>query len=295
MKHWVGFLFIGSLILAFFSPLFLMQWLVETPVVNQPELRLIRYSFTLSNNSNELIENATFTTFAPVSETPFQRVEKIQANERFELVLDSNGNQKLSFEISELPPYGQKVISISADLSVWPRDSSGSVLKGGTSPLVGAKQTSASLAFDAVQAVSNTNHGHTWMRAANSWVHENLQDIGYVSEDRGALYALTEQKGDCTEFMWALVALARMKEVPALAVAGFRVRGRGSVVKTADYHNWAFFQSGKGWQQADPYEGAFDTLQGDYIAFRILAEVPEQKSNSQRFYSYDSRLSVSMN
>lgn len=133
------------------------------------------------------------------------------------------------------------------------------------------------------------------MKAANAWVYQNLEDVGYVSEDRGALFALTERKGDCTEFMHALVALARTRQIPSLAVAGFRVQGQNAILKAVDYHNWALFKADDAWRLADPHGNVFEEEQGNYVAFRLLKTQTGHKENSQRFFIHDPRVTVSMN
>ena len=45
--------------------------------------------------------------------------------------------------------------------------------------------------------------------------------VGYIKNDRGALYALKTKEGDCTEFMHLFVALCRANKIPARCIGGY--------------------------------------------------------------------------
>ena len=78
--------------------------------------RQIRYSFTIQNTTNQLIENAVFRAWAPTKQTPTQLCKGIDASDPFEILADDLGNQVLEFELHDFPPYGSRIISITADL-----------------------------------------------------------------------------------------------------------------------------------------------------------------------------------
>lgn len=267
-----------------------------------PDKKLLRYSFTLANQSAEVVENVVFRAFAPVEKTPFQRVDLINSSEQFQLNSDAFGNQELEYRIKELPPYGQKLITVSVELSVWntPRNVDGEAVppalrQSSLTPLVDDKHLSVESALNDVRSSTASVDPSSWMEAASSWVHQSIEDVGYVSKDRGALFALVERKGDCTEFMHALVALARTQQIPSLPVAGFRVDGSSSILSAMDYHNWVMFEVGGEWRVADPHANVFERHQGAYLVFRMLATQAGYRENSQRFFIHDSRVKVSMN
>jgi tetratricopeptide (TPR) repeat protein len=64
-----------------------------------------------------------------------------------------------------------------------------------------------------------------------------LSHMSYVRFDRcrGALYALEEKKGDCTEFSDLFVALCRARGIPARSVHGFTYKSSG----IDQLHDWA--------------------------------------------------------
>ncbi|MFA0810691.1 transglutaminase domain-containing protein [Microbulbifer epialgicus] len=46
------------------------------------------------------------------------------------------------------------------------------------------------------------------------WLYQNVNNIGFITKDRGARYSVCEKQGDCTEFASACVALARTVDIP---------------------------------------------------------------------------------
>ncbi|MGK0525737.1 MAG: hypothetical protein ACI92N_003398 [Pseudomonadales bacterium] len=267
-----------------------------------PDKKLVRYSFTLANQSAEAVEDVVFRAFAPVEKTPFQRVDSINSSEQFQLSSDAFGNQELEYRIEELPPYGQKLITVSVELSVWntPRNVVDEFVlpalrQSRLAPLVDDKHMSVESALNDLRSSTPSLEPFSWMKAASSWVHQSIEDVGYVSRDRGALFALVERKGDCTEFMHALVALARTQQIPSLPVAGFRVDGSSAILKAMDYHNWVMFEADGEWGVADPHANVFESHQGAYLVFRMLATHVGYGENSQRFFIHDPRVKVAMN
>lgn len=270
--------------------------------IESPEKKFLRYSFTLTNQTDEVVENAIFRAFAPVANTPYQKVGSIKSSDQFELTSDSLGNQELEFRVNNLPPYGQKVITVSVEVSMW--NSSGNMDGGAISPalrqsslipLVDASDNHVERALNDIDSSPASTDPLGWLKAANSWVHQSIEDIGYVSRDRGALFALAERKGDCTEFMHALVALARTQQIPSLPVAGFRIDGSNAILKAMDYHNWVMFEAEGEWGVADPHANIFERQQGAYVVFRMLSTQAGYSENSQRFFSHDPRVKVAMN
>ena len=58
------------------------------------------------------------------------------------------------------------------------------------------------------------------------WVSQNVKDDGYSAKDRGALYALTNRKGDCTEFMYLFVALCRLSADSSARLGWIRLHSK---------------------------------------------------------------------
>ncbi|MBW0149238.1 transglutaminase-like domain-containing protein [Marinobacter arenosus] len=261
---------------------------------------LVRYGFTLQNTTNQTLQNVSFSTFAPVPKTAFQTLESIEASRPFTKRLDELGNQTLNFEIPELPPFGQRVVTVTARLSMLGRPGVLFVApeSEASEPLVAQGADYVERILGELEDSGTRQESLERALAVHQWVHQNLRDVGYVSRDRGASYALSERKGDCTEFMHAALGLFRASGLPALGIAGFRVNGKGSILSAADYHNWTIFTdegNSARWHLSDPHGDVFNKDERQYVAFRILKTGSSDITNSQRFFSYDPRVVVEMN
>ena len=271
----------------------------QAAVESEGRERTVRYSFVLKNGTNQTIRDVTFSAFAPVKETPFQSFQSITASAPFELKSDGHGNQWLDFSLSEIGPYGDRVITVTA--TVVMRSISSSELPAffdvipvpWRTPSLDPWHPKVLGALQSIGPVSNQSSALDWLGRATMWVHSSIEDVGYVSRDLGAHYAIAERKGDCTEFMHALVELARLNRLPAVAVAGFRASAGSQLLEASDYHNWAMVYSGTGWFVSDPHANVFASKQDEYIVFNLLDSSREQ-TNSQRFFSHDNRIMAAM-
>lgn len=271
----------------------------QSAIEHEGRERTVRYSFVLNNDTNQAIRDVTFSAFAPVKETPFQSFQSINATSPFELKSDGRGNQWLEFSLSEIGPYADKIITVTA--TVVMRSSSSSELPAfldvipdlRRKPALDPRHPKVQEALNSIGPVSDQSSVLSWLGQATMWVHSSIDDVGYVSRDLGAHYAIAERKGDCTEFMHALVELTRLNGLPAVAVAGFRASARSQLLDASDYHNWAMVSSGTEWFVSDPHANVFGSRQDEYIVFNLLDSSREQ-INSQRFFSHDSRITAAM-
>lgn len=274
---------------------------VGAQAADEPALheRTVRYSFVLSNGTNQTVNNVTFSAFAPTRETPFQNVQSITATSPFELKVDDYGNQRLDFNLSKIAPYGDRTITVTARVRMQAASSSrlpvfrDKVPDQWRTSALDPNHPKVSEALQSIGPIEDQHSAVSWLGQATTWVSANIDDVGYVSRDLGAHYALTERRGDCTEFMHALVELARLSDLRAVAVAGFRTNAMGQILEASDYHNWALVYSGKDWFVSDPHADIFAAEQDQYIVFNLLHS-NSTHANSQRFFSHDSRITAAM-
>jgi len=133
------------------------------------------------------------------------------------------------------------------------------------------------------------------LKQAYSWVAENIAYAGYIEEDRGALYALRNKRGDCTEYMYLFSALARSQGIPTRGVGGF-VIADDAVLKARDFHNWAEVYLDRKWRVVDPQHKKFLQTEPDYIAMRLLFDRDDGAiGNTQGFSHADENLDLKMN
>jgi len=254
----------------------------------------IRYSFTLQNKTNQLLPRAQFWTYAPVPRTSHQWLEKVSASQSFQVTHDGLGNEILHFELENIAPYAAKIVSITANLKM--AEAAVSTEDHPAERFLRAEPYIESDNANLIKVARDFRDPSVaaTMKHAYAWVVSNLKTETYVPEDRGALYALTTRKGDCTEFAYLLTAFGRANQVSSRPVGGYVFKGN-AIVKAPDYHNWMEFYADNRWQIADANTHAFMQRQTDYVAMRVIAVTGEEPIASQRFSFAGEGLDVVMN
>ncbi len=260
-----------------------------------PVARTVQYSFNVQNKTTRLVERTDFWTYAPVSETSFQRCEKISASHAYQVYEDSHGNQVLHFELENLAPYETRVLRIRAELGMAtdpnPLPFTQHDVFLGPAPFI-------ELGEPEIQQVAH-RLGHPVKvdaaRKAFDWGVRNIAQEGYVEEDRGALYAVRSRRGDCTEFAYLYSALCRLNSVPARVIGGY-LHGNDGILKPADYHNWVEIYVNGAWRIVDPQNGIFMEREPEYIAFVIITgDQVGPLANSHRFAYSGGKIRITMN
>lgn len=283
---------LGATLLGFLVSALVLAWL--KPFQEKPRYNLskvVRYGFQVQNNTVESVENSTFRVFAPVKQNSYQRTIEITANHPFEIELDEFGNQALVFKLDRLSPLSSQIVNITVSLQL--ANGPQVLARFDEKPFLLAEpniEVDSPIVKSLAEKLGSTTSDE--INSIASWVNKNITDIGYVSEDRGALYAITDKKGDCTEFSSAFVALARASEIPSRMIGGFVLEHSGKL-HAENYHNWSEFLRDEAWHIADPQNNIVDSGYGSYIAFYNFNKHSRMK-NSHRFLSYDPRLSVQM-
>ena len=238
--------------------------------------RQIQYSFTLSNKTNRLIKKAEFWTYAPVKQTCFQLCRHIESTHPYQLTVDESGNQILKFTFNSLPPYATKIIQIKSKLLL--SDRAFPLAVKDINPYLKAEKYIESDDPGLLNAAQKLDVSSRLKTAENifHWVAGNVQDAGYIKKNRGALYALSHKKGDCTEFMYLFTALCRAVKIPARCIGGY-IAKESSILKPGHYHNWAEFYEDGAWRISDPQNKVFMKEDSNYIAMRIIEQKPDNQ------------------
>lgn len=237
---------------------------------DRPEIqRRIKYGFTLSNPSGEVVRNAIVNVYVPESAEGAQVLVDVAATLPFETVRRHQRPEELQFVIDEIAPYGIKDVWITATVGLHAqRAKTGG---GDARKYLASSRFVESTDPLVVQKVSELRGSSDIesLRNVYGWIVEHIQDNGYVKEDKGAVYALTTGTGDCTEQMYLMMAMVRALGVPARGVAGF-VQPSDGVVRAADYHNWAEAFIDGAWRVVDPLKEKFLVDESDYVALTYL-------------------------
>lgn len=126
-----------------------------------------------------------------------------------------------------------------------------------------------------IQEIAESIEGQTEagiVKNIYNYVIDNLEYTLHGKKNWGAVKALQQKKGDCTEYSDLFVAICRAKNIPARVVTGYTVRFDTDSPK----HNWAEVYLQKyGWVPFDPSCGdvenfifrnrAFDRMRPVYL------------------------------
>jgi transglutaminase-like putative cysteine protease len=149
---------------------------------------------------------------------------------------------------------------------------------------------------DEIRKIAEGINGETELEIVKGIYDYVLDNMDYVVRgklDKGALAALEQGKGDCTEYSDLFVALCRARNTPARVVSGYTVRADVDTAK----HNWVeVYMEDRGWVPFDPTTGdsasevfrsrAFSRLRPVYICFSHIRNDPVLKNHSFGTYRY---------
>jgi transglutaminase-like putative cysteine protease len=242
---------------------------VRPPAAGYTIAKTIQYSYTLQNKTGRVVKKAELWTQAPVKQTAGQRCRDLTANYPFQLLTDQDGNQVLLFTFENLAPFASRIITIKAELLVS-RSANPITAEPGTSDLQPEKfiETDHPAIRRAAGKLKQADAMQT-IDAVFRWVANHVHYSGYADQERGALYALEQKKGDCTEYMDLFVALCRANGIPARRIGGY-ICPESGILKAREYHNWGEFYADGSWQIADPQNSVLMRRQDEYIAMRII-------------------------
>ena len=257
--------------------------------------RQIRYSFTLENTQNTPLEKGDLWVNIPAKQTATQWCLRVNASEDADLTVDSLGNRVLHFKAMPLPPYGARIIRLVADLKLASASQSvtGNVAAVFKQPGPHAESAAPEIVALARQLKTKGARPTDTAKAIYTWVSERIKHSGYHPTDRGALWALQNKQGDCSEFASLFTALCRADEIPARVLSGFTCP-KNMVLKPYSLHNWAEFYDNGVWRLADPLERNFGTNQAIYVTFAIM-ENSSSGDEPMALFRFDGKgLSVNM-
>lgn len=191
-----------------------------------------------------------------MAETATQKLGAVTVSMSHELSSDSVGHSIVRLAFPPVAPLASKVVSIIADVML--RDAPTPAPLPDPQAWLAAERY-VEIGDPRIRTLAAELRGaeeRETARAIYDWIRQHLQYAGYLPDDRGALDALTRRQGDCTEYAYLAVALARANGIPARMVGGY-VADRNSVLRAKDYHNWAEVYFDGAWRLLDAQkEGA---------------------------------------
>lgn len=254
--------------------------------------KIIHYDFTLSNPTGTVVKDVVFKTYAPVPETSAQQVVTLIVSDEYTSETDVDDNHILRFDIARMVPYSTKIITIKVVLTMAeapvkiPLNNGDRYLRREkfievTDPLI--QKTAASLKVrNELATIKNI-----YRRTGAIITDNNIQPV-----TRGALYALNNGEGDCTEYTYLFTALCRAAGIPTRAVAGYSCPESKRLNPTT-YHNRAEVFYDGAWRPVDAQNDIFFEGTADFVTMKILDN--DVSDSFEKFFVAPDVVKVRMN
>lgn len=233
--------------------------------------RQLRFSISLRNPTGAVLRDQALWLYAPADRGSTQRLKRLAVSSEHELLTDALGHRIIKLAFPEVAPLASKVVTVIADvqLSMAPPTE---VLSDPRAWLLAERFVEVD--DDGIRALAaqlKRSNERATTRAIYDWVRSHLRYAGYVADDLGALYALMNRRGDCTEYAYLAVALARANGIPARMLGGY-VTDRNDAPRAEAYHNWAEVYFEGAWHLLDAQKENWLTPSEQYVTYRICHE-----------------------
>jgi transglutaminase-like putative cysteine protease len=264
------------------------------PESQYQQQRLLRFSYEVSNTGSQVISDAVFSSYLPVGVTSNQQVVEVKSSLNYQKEIGVLGNHVGHFDLGVIPPYGKKVVNFVAKIKTTQKPNR-MLVEDAKKYLI--EEPYVEISHPDIIQLSEKLQGQSDVESIGriyDWVSSRVKYAGYISQDRGALSAIQNLSGDCTEYMYSVVALARALNIPARGIGGY-VYATNHVVTPADYHNWAEVYLDGAWHIVDAQKKVLMKDSENYIAMRILSDASVSLlGSSHRFSTVNNNLTIKM-
>lgn len=275
------------LLLGLAAPLASSVGLAADPVIR----RRLRFTVTFSNPFSRTLAQQTFWYYLPGHQTPNQRWRGVEVSMAYQLHEDALGQRILELSFDSFPPLSQRVVTFAVEVELL-ATAQPQPLGDPVSWLTAERFIeSDDPRIRALAAELRRAKPRDTALAIFEWVQRSLSYAGYLADDMGALQALLQRRGDCTEYADLVVALARANGLPARMVGGF-VTDRDLAPRPQDYHNWAEVYVDGAWRLVDAQKGNWLQPVDQYVAVRIYRDVAINPVGSANRYRIQGDLQV---
>jgi hypothetical protein len=274
--------------------------LLPMPALAGPDAvsRRLRFTLTFTNPLDRSLDGQSFWCYLPANLARAQRLREVQVSVAHSVQGDVHGHRILALSFDRFAPLAQKVVTVitEVELAAEPEDDGLTAVQnspGGSAWL--SAERYIELDAPEIRALAALLRRETELasaRAIYEWVRDNLSYAGYLADDFGALYALINRRGDCTEYADLVVALARAVGIPARMVGGY-VTDRDAAPKPQDYHNWAQLYLGGAWRTVDAQKETWLASSAQYVVFRIYRDSASNPVGTAHRFRIDGDVTVS--
>lgn len=236
-----------------------------------PVRRQLRLTVTLTNPTPHELLGQTVWLYVPAAETPTQKLDALTVSMPHERLRDPLGHSIVRLALPRMAALASKVVGIAAVVQMA-RTPTPAPLANPQDWLGSERYIETTDArIQALAAELKRPAERDSAKASYDWIRQHLQSEAYVAGDRGAVDALDKRRGDCTEYAYLAVALARANGIPARMVGGY-VTDRDAVLRAEDYHNWVEVYVDGAWRLLDAQKGRWLAPTEQYVAFRFFRD-----------------------
>jgi hypothetical protein len=248
----------------------------------------LRWLVTFTNPSAQTLTDQQFWCYLPSHQ---HTLDALQVSWPHQLHSDALGHRILQLGFDSVAPWAQKIISIRANLQPNQNQQDHTMIQ--KERWLQAQryiEVEHPLVQEAAAKLRRDGPKNTAL-AIYHFVTQHLRYAGYLADDLGALYALENRRGDCTEYADLVVALARANHIPARMLGGFVAEG-DLLIEPQKYHNWAELYLQDRWCVVDAQKQCWLEPSAPYVAFRIAQDAPTNPIGSAHRYRLQGQLQV---
>ena len=254
--------------------------------------RRLRFSLSFHNPSNTNLGRQVFWCYLPFN-SKSQMLIDLRVSVPYRLHADKLGQNILEIDFIDAHSHFQKVVMLEAFVD-FSKNAEGKFDVLGSTWV----QSERFIEVDNLKIVSQaralkSTSDEKTIENIYEWVSNNIVYAGYISEDRGALYALENKSGDCTEYAYLVVALARANLIPSRVIGGYVTLNDIAPMPT-EYHNWAEVNLSGDWKVVDSQKQNLFPNLGLYTGFEIYRYPTVNTMEGAHRYRLDGTLLVKM-
>jgi hypothetical protein len=222
----------------------------------------IHQTITLQNTGGQTATKVKVWVALIQDHQPYQSVLSIAANPaEYKIETDEYKNQFAVFTYEDVLADEEILIEINYEVSIYGfqhtwEDCQGELLDSFTSADKYIESNDSEITGLAAELSIDAETACEQAEAFYNFIGDNFQYAGYISEDVGALAAIQQGSGDCTEFADTFIALNRSVEIPARFLQGVTYISDTASELGDIKHDWTeVYLPGIGWVPVDPTWG----------------------------------------
>ncbi|HEY69633.1 MAG TPA: transglutaminase domain-containing protein [Anaerolineae bacterium] len=232
--------------------------LFTTPTITNSQDYDVRNSLTITNLGPGRASKLEIKIAVILDHPPTQDVLSFEATpgEMLPRIVDDFGNEFAVFEFYDIDPWESVTVAFHYQIRVYELHYAwsacqGEVIDAYLQPVTYIESNDPQIVALAAQLGQGLDTLCAKTRAYYDYVTSNLTYLAYNPGDLGALWALSEGGGDCTEFSDVFIALNRAGGIPARFLEGV-VYYLGEYSEGDVKHDWSeVYWPGIGWAPMD--------------------------------------------